>query len=200
MRKFQTFFLLIFLVACSPAKNIELVEFDYEFDCSDVAISGMSKLIMSEEFNVDSWVCSIGALEDPDTQQAWYSNLLGRLSLQEGPLDVNLRYALINKLTDLDTQQAWYSNLLGLLSLQEGPINVNLWYTLINKITDPDTQQAWYSNLLGRLNLEAMNGGDVDLDIMYIIVDELTDEDLQKLWKTNIESTKALRLLNKVSG
>ena len=161
MSKYKSFLvLLIFLAACSPTKNIQLVE----FDCSDVTISGMSSLILSEEFDIDSWVCSIRALDDLEIQQAWYGNLLGQLSLiamgSEELVDVNLWYTIINELTDPEIQQAWYGNLLGQLNLDAlrgGDIDLETMHIIVDELTDEELQKLWRSNISNIKTLQSLN-------------------------------------------
>jgi hypothetical protein len=157
MYKFKSFFfLLIFLVACSSANKLQLVE----FDCSDVAVSEMSSLYLSEEFNIDSWVCSIEAIEDSDAQQAWYSNLILVLASQEGSIDVNLWYTIINKFTDSDIQQGWYSNLLGYLNLEamnNSDVDLETMHLIVDELTDKELQKTWRTNIDGIKTLRLLN-------------------------------------------
>jgi hypothetical protein len=157
MYKFKPlFFLLIFLASCSSANKLQLVE----FDCSDVTVSGMISLYSSEEFNIDSWVCSIEAIEDSDAQQAWYSNLILVLASQEGSIDVNLWYTIINKFTDSDIQQGWYSNLLGYLNLEamnNSDVDLETMHLIVDELTDKELQKTWRTNIDGIKTLRLLN-------------------------------------------
>ena len=162
MSKYKSFLILvIFLAACSPSKNIKFVE----FDCSDVTISDMGSLMLSQEFDIDSWVCSIRALDNLDIQQSWYSNLLGQLNLiamsSEEGVDVSLWYTIINELTNPEIQQLWYSNLLGQLNLQAlygSDADLDTMLIIVEELTDKDLQNTWRSNIEGIRTLQLLNG------------------------------------------
>lgn len=70
--------------------------------------------MLSQEFDIDSWVCSIRALDDLDIQQSWYSNLLGQLNLQAldgSDADLDAMLIIVEELTDQDLQNTWRSNI-----------------------------------------------------------------------------------------
>jgi hypothetical protein len=162
MNKFKSFLVLVvFLAACSPSKNVKLVE----FDCSDVAISGMGSLVLSQKFDIDSWVCSIRALDNLEIQQVWYGNLLGQLNLitmrSEELVDVNLWYTIINELTNPEIRQTWYGNLLGQLNLQAlggGDDDLDTMHIIVEELTDKNLQNTWRSNIEGIKTLQLLKG------------------------------------------
>tara|TARA_B100001109_G_C18709878_1_gene401999 strand:+ start:166 stop:768 length:603 start_codon:yes stop_codon:yes gene_type:complete len=200
MNKFYAFFALVFLTACGSTstepKSINLVE----FDCSNEVEVQITTLMQSEEFNVDSWVCSIRAL-DPDYQDIWYSNLLARLSSiaqDTGDIDVGVWFTIIKEINP-DYHDIWYSNLLsGLSSIAQdtGDIDVGAWLAIIKEL-NPEYHDIWYGNLLSMLFSIASGGGEYDKELMKSIIDKISDEELQEIWRVNLSTLKIYRNIPK---